>query len=76
VQPCNGLGMGFTLFRMSMLKDARLPRPLFKTQQGLGLGSMTQDLYFFNNARELGYTIASDNRVRVGHYDAREDIVW
>lgn len=80
VQPCNGLGMGFTLFRMAMLRDATLPRPLFKTQQQWdpqrGIAAFTQDLYFFNNAAERGYKVASDNRVKVGHLDVEADLVW
>jgi|WetSurMetagenome_2_1015567.scaffolds.fasta_scaffold02468_7 hypothetical protein len=80
LQPCNGLGMGFTLFKLSMFKDTRLPRPLFKTMSeytpGVGCQVFTQDLYFFNNALALGYKFASDNRVKVGHYSPEEDIVW
>ena len=80
VQPCNGLGMGFTLFRLSMFRDERLPKPWFKTvaeyEPGVGARVGTQDLYFFENAAKCGYTFASDNRVTVGHYDADQDIVW
>ena len=80
VQPCRGLGMGFTLFRLSMLKDPAIPRPLFKTRQeytpGVGVASFTQDLYFFQNAGQLGYRFACDLRVKVGHYDPAGDQVW
>ncbi len=79
VQPCNGLGMGFTLFRLDMLKDSKLPRPLFQTRQGFHAGtgeSFTQDLFFFNNARAQGYRVACDTRCKVGHYEAERDIVW
>lgn len=80
VQPCCGLGMGFTLFRLALFKDARLPRPWFRTQQevvpGQGGAAFTQDLYFFNQAAGLGYRFASDNRVLVGHYDQGADLVW
>ncbi len=80
VQPCNGLGMGFNLFRMKMFTDKRIPRPWFKTLQeykpGEGSRAGTQDLYFFGNAGKLGYKFASDNRVKVGHYDIVADIVW
>lgn len=71
VQRCNGLGMGFTLFRMSMLKDPSIQRPLFKTAPG-----STQDLYFFKNAAKRGYRFASDNRVKVGHYDPKTSVIW
>lgn len=80
IQECNGLGMGFTLFSLDVFRDERIPRPWFKTVQdwtpekGAQVG--TQDLYFYGNARRAGYRIASDNRVRVGHYDHREDVVW
>lgn len=71
VQKCNGLGMGFTLFKMSMLKDPSIQRPLFRTAPG-----STQDLYFFKNAAKRGYRFASDNRVKVGHLDPATGIVW
>jgi hypothetical protein len=80
VQECNGTGMGFTLWRMDLFRDERIPRPWFKTVQewspdrGAAMG--TQDLYFMGNARKVGRRIASDNRVRVGHYDHASDIVW
>lgn len=70
VQECVGCGMGFTLFRISMLKDQRLPRPLFRTKNGMnGEGVGTQDLSFFSEARKLGYRAAIDTRIAVGHYD-------
>ena len=33
VQECRGLGMGFTLFRMDLFRDERIPRPWFETVQ-------------------------------------------
>lgn len=71
IQPCNGLGMGFTLFRMSMFKDPSMVKPLFRTAPG-----NTQDLYFFRNAAKRGYKFACDTRVKVGHYDRSTGIVW
>lgn len=79
VQPCNGLGMGCTLFRLDIFRSGKLQRPFFKTMQervGNGFQAYTQDLYFFAKAREFGYKVACDARVKVGHYDAREDVVW
>jgi hypothetical protein len=80
VQRCNGLGMGFNLFRLSIFKDERIPRPWFRTVQefipGVGLKAMTQDLYFYENAGGLGYRFASANHVRVGHYCATSDMTW
>lgn len=81
VTPCNGLGMGFTLFRIAMLKDARFEYGnWFKTVQEVtpqgGVQMMTQDMWFFCKAREMGYKFACDSRVRVGHYDATNQIMW
>jgi len=80
VQQCNGLGMGFNLFKMDIFKDSRVPRPFFKTLQdvvpGVGARSYTQDLYFYENIHKLGYKVACDTRIKVGHYDIENDIVW
>lgn len=80
IQECNGLGMGFTLFKMDIFKNRKLPKPFFKTTQeylpGQGVKSYTQDLYFFENIKKLGYKVACDTRVKVGHYDPETDIVW
>jgi hypothetical protein len=43
---------------------------------GDGKNFMTQDLYFFKRAQELGYKFACDTRVRVGHYDQGSGIIW
>lgn len=80
VQECNGTGMGFTLFDMRLFSDPNIPKPWFRTlnewtpTEGARVG--TQDLYFMGNARRAGYRIASDNRVKVGHYDSVNRIVW
>lgn len=77
---CCGTGMGFNLWRISMFKDPKLPRPLFRTVAGKeGIG--TQDLTFWQNARKLGYRCAIDCNVRVGHYDLEgvfgiPDMTW
>jgi hypothetical protein len=80
LQRCNGLGMGFTLFKLDIFKDPRLTKPYFKTMQeyreGSGVKLMTQDLYFFENLAKLGYKVACDTRVKVGHYDQGNDLVW
>jgi hypothetical protein len=80
VQECNGLGMGFNLFKMDIFRDPRIPRPWFKTLQeynpGVGASGYTQDLYFYENIHKLGYKVACDTRVKVGHYDIDSDIVW
>jgi hypothetical protein len=78
IQPANGLGMGFTLFKMSAFK--KVPKPWFKTLQEYtqsgGVKSATQDLYFFDNAAKHGLRFASDNRVRVGHWDDHTKTMW
>lgn len=80
VAQCNGLGMGFTLFRLDMFKDPKFEGQWFKTQQefrpGAGMEVYTQDLWFFNRAGMNGYRFACDTRIKVGHYDAKSDIVW
>jgi hypothetical protein len=80
IQPCNGLGMGFTLFKMDIFKDPKIEKPFFKTEQkftpGVGAVAYTQDLYFFEKIHKLGYRVACDTRVKVGHYDVNQDIVW
>ncbi|MEO5628099.1 MAG: hypothetical protein ABIQ89_04415 [Candidatus Saccharimonadales bacterium] len=81
ITPCNGLGMGFTLFRMEMLKDKRFDYGnWFKTKQevvpGSGTQVMTQDLWFFQSAHKMGYKFACDASVKVGHYDAANQIMW
>lgn len=81
ITPCNGLGMGFTLFRLEMFKDKRFTYgEWFKTIQevvpGQGARAYTQDLWFFQKAREFGYKFACDSRVKVGHYDAQTQIMW
>jgi len=74
---CCGTGMGFNLWRLSMFKDEKLPRPWFNTQNGKeGKGVGTQDLTFWSNARKHGYRCAIDCSIRVGHYDQLADFVW
>lgn len=74
---CTGSGMGFNLWRMSMFKDSRIERPLFKTLNGKeGLGIGTQDLQFWGKARKLGYRCAIDCSVKVGHFCSESDTMW
>lgn len=79
VQHCNGLGMGFNLFKLEIFKNPDLPRPWFKTVQEVvngGARAYTQDLYFYENAAKCGYRFACDTHVKVGHYDINNDIIW
>lgn len=75
IQEANGLGMGFNLFKLDMFKDDRLRKPWFKTLQENGK-AYTQDLYFYEDAAKWGYRFACDTRVKVGHYDIQNDVVW
>lgn len=73
---CCGTGQGLTLFRMSMFKDKRFPKPFFKTKNGMnGEGIGTQDLAFWTEARKLGYRCAIDCCCRCGHVDD-DGFVW
>ncbi len=78
VVECNGIGMGFALFKLEMFK--KIPKPWFKTLQeytpGQGMAAATQDLFFCQNAKKNGYRFAVDCRIRVGHYDYAQDIIW
>jgi hypothetical protein len=78
VQPCNGIGMGFALFKMDMFK--KMPRPWFRTlqeyDQSVGAKAATQDLYFCSEAAKYGYKFAVDTRVKVGHMDIKEGTIW
>ena len=78
LQRCNGLGMGFTLFRMSIFK--KLTKPWFVTKQSWdpnkGCTGYTQDLYAFENMSKLGLKVACDTRVKVGHLDVENNQLW
>lgn len=80
VQPANGLGQGFNLYRISMFKSKKLRKPWFETKQtyepGLGVSAYTQDLHFYEDAGKQGFKFACDTRVKVGHYDYQNDIIW
>lgn len=80
IQKCDGLGMGFTLFKIEIFKDERIEKPWFKTcnewDREKGAKLYTQDLYFFEKIRKLGYKVACDTRVKVGHLDPNTEIVW
>lgn len=71
VMEVNGLGMGFTLWRMDLFRE--FSPPWFVTLQevipSMGLACMTQDLYFCERLRRAGKRLAVDLRVAVGHID-------
>lgn len=80
IQETNGLGMGFNLYKLDIFRDPRVPRPYFRTVQEfspyVGGRGYSQDLYFYENIKKLNYKVACDTRVKVGHYDIENDIVW
>ena len=68
--------MGFTLFKLDMFRNPGFEfGKWFCTQTEPGK-VCTQDLYFFGNAAKLGYKFASDNRVKVGHFDQSTGTIW
>lgn len=77
VEAC-GLGMGANLFRLSIFK--KIEKPWFKSVQemipGKGTECCSQDLYFYNKAGLAGFRFACDCRVKCGHFDYENDIVW
>lgn len=76
LQECNGLGMGFTLFRLDMFKNPGFEfGQWFKTVNDKS-NFMTQDLYFFQKAKKLGYKFACDTSCKVGHYDQSNSTIW
>lgn len=79
IQPCNGIPMGFSLFKMEMFK--KMEKPWFKTIEGIDDDSgaearMTQDMYFCLNAIKQGFKFAVNTKVLVGHYSFKEDKVY
>lgn len=75
LKECNGIGMGFSLWRLKMFKDSKLRKPWFKTLSGKE-GMATQDLYAWMDLKKHGYRCAVDCSVRVGHYDSNTDTFW
>lgn len=76
LQECNGLGMGFTLFRLDMFKNPGFEFGKWFQTVGSGGEYVTQDLFFFRNAQKLGYKFACDTRCKIGHLDINTGVVW
>jgi hypothetical protein len=78
VQRCNGTGMGATLFKMDLFR--KIPAPWFETKQewnpNTGSKAYTQDLNFYEKVCRMGGKIAVDTRVKTGHYDVENDMVY
>lgn len=78
VAECNGLGMGFTLFRIDAFK--KMAPPYFRTVQEYdpqkGSKVYTQDLSFCEEAAKFGCRFACSTRVLVGHWDEATKKMW
>ncbi len=75
----NGCGMGFALMKRSIFEDRRLERPFFKTVNELGSNGsmlMTQDLYFYQKIKKLGYKICVDTSIKCGHLDFNTEHIF
>lgn len=76
---CNGMGMGFTLFKMDIFKDKRWKKPYFASvneHRETGPALYTQDLNFFEQMRGLGYRCAVDTRVVLAHMDLATGAIY
>jgi hypothetical protein len=78
LQHCNGMGMGFHLWKMEVFK--KLKPPYFETRQrwdpATGTQMYTQDLATYEQLARLGMKVACDTRVKCGHYCCESNIVW
>jgi hypothetical protein len=64
---CWGVGMGLSVYRLSMFRDTNLRTPWFVTQTEGGVA--TQDLYAWKDFRKHGHRCAVACDIKVGHYD-------
>lgn len=74
---CNGIAMGCALWRMDLFRQ--VPAPWFQTVSDVvngGVACMTQDLNFCEKAKRGGKKFAVDARVRVGHLNLGDGIVY
>lgn len=78
LQTCLGLPTGFTLYKMDIFKDPKVPKPWFRTNLPYEVGkqrSPHDDQYFFENIHKLGYKVAVDTRIKIAHLDTN-DVIW
>jgi hypothetical protein len=78
LQQCLGLPTGFTLYKLDIFKDPKVPKPWFRTNLPHEVNKPKtdhDDQYFFENIHKLGYKVACDTRIKVGHLD-KNDLVW
>lgn len=67
----NAIGMGFALWRMDLFRDERIGKPFFETTD-----CETQDIIFAMKLQPLGYKLAVNSSVRVGHWDDDQRVMW
>jgi hypothetical protein len=75
----NGCGMGFALMKRSIFEDPKLEKPFFKSVneiEGNFVKGYTQDLFFYEKIKKLGYKICVDTGIRLGHLDVATDTVY
>lgn len=75
----NGMGMGFTLFKLDLFRDKRIKKPWFQTLSDHGKKGprqYTQDLQFFEKFRKLGYRCAVNTAVKLGHLDVASGVIF
>jgi hypothetical protein len=78
VMPVNGIAMGCALWKMSLFRD--IPPPWYVTLNdvvpGQGVVGMTQDLEMCAKSVRAGKRFAVDMRVKVGHLNIGDGIVY
>ena len=74
VMEVNGIAMGCALWRTDLFR--RVADPWFVTVQEGEKGGGTQDLTFCARARRVGARFAVDMRVRVGHLNTDDGVVY
>jgi hypothetical protein len=75
----NGCGMGFTLMKRSIFEDAKFEKPYFETVNKILQThpiSYTQDLYFCEKIKKMGYKICIDTNIKCGHLDFKTEQVF
>lgn len=71
---CNGIANGCSLFRMDAFR--KVEAPYFQTLNEVGVGAMTQDLFWCAKARRKGLKFAVDCRVRCAHADWKSGVMY
>lgn len=71
---CNGIAMGFSLYKMSLFRE--IQPPWFVTLNKEGEGQMTQDLYFCRKAKAAGKRFATHCGVRCAHADWKNGMFY